>query len=217
MELRGIDAVTYSDELPDESELPEIPDVALHRVSSETCGVPVERWAQVVGEPLAWVDSVDTLSELLGLGIDRLLRLHPQQVSIRRECDRSVDRTEGSSLVAVVTLSGPGRVPVPVRWVCKTELGLGDNESIGVGEVSNAIQELRLAEGAVLRLDGFCEDIGEGCESGGLDPFVLDHLEGVSSLACLVGFQHDGDKGPQGGVCRTEDESVVALIDIGCN
>lgn len=200
MELRGIDAATYGDELPDKPELPEIPNVTLHRVGSETSGVPVKRWAQVVGEPVAWISSVDALGELLGLGIDGFLRLHPQQVGIWRECNRSVDSTEGSALVSVITLPGPWRVPVPVWWDRKVELGLGDDKGIGVGEVTNAFEELRLVEGAVLRLDGFCEDGGEGRETGGSDPFVLDDLESVSSLACLLSFQHDGDEGPQGGV-----------------
>ena len=180
--------ITYSDELPYESKLREIPDIALHRVGSETSGIPVERWAQVVGEPVAWIGSMDTLSELSSLGINRLLRLHPEQVSVRRERDRPVDRTESSTLVAVVTLSGPRGVPIPVRWVRKTELGLGDIEGIRVGEVRNTLEELGLAGRAVLRPDCICKDGGKGCESGRFDPFVLNGLEGVSRLACLLSF-----------------------------
>ena len=33
---------SYGNELPDKPELPEIPDIALHRVDSKTSGVPVE-------------------------------------------------------------------------------------------------------------------------------------------------------------------------------
>ena len=65
--------------------------------------------------------------------------------------------------------------------------------------------------------DGFREGSGEGCKSGGSDPSVLDDLEGIPSFACLLGFQHDGDERPQGGVRRAEDECVVALVDIGCD
>jgi len=111
------------------------PDVAPHRVDSETSGVPVERRTQVVGEPVAWVSCVNTLSKLLGLGVDGPFRLHPQEVSIRGECDRPVDRTKGTALVAVVSFPGPGGVPVPVRRSCETELSLGDIEGIRVGEV----------------------------------------------------------------------------------
>jgi hypothetical protein len=90
MKFRGIDATTYSDELPDVPEFPELPNVALHRIDSETSGVPVERWAHVVGEPAARACRADTLSELLGPGVNGFLRLRPQLVSILCERDRSV-------------------------------------------------------------------------------------------------------------------------------
>jgi len=217
MKSRRINAATYSDELPDESELREIPDIALHRVGSEASGIPVERWAQVVGEPVAWIDRVDATSEFFSLGIYGLLRLHPQQVSVRRKRDRPVDRAESSALVAVVTLPGPRRVPIPVRRVRKTELSLGDIKGIGVGEVGNPLEELGLADRTVLRLDCTCKDGGESRESGRLNPFVLNDLEGVPGPPCLLGFQHNGDERPQRWVRRTEDKRVVALVDVGCD
>ena len=88
------------------------------------------------------VGGVNALSEFLGLGINRFLRLHPQKVGIRCESDRPIDRTERPTLVAVETLPSPRGVPVPVWWGCETELCVSDIESIGVGEVSNALEEI---------------------------------------------------------------------------
>ena len=88
---------------------------------------------------MAWVRGVNTLSKLLGLGVDGLFRLHPQEVSIRGECDCPVNRTKSSTLVAVVTFPRPGSVPVPVWRSCETELSLGDIEGIRVGEMGNTL------------------------------------------------------------------------------
>jgi hypothetical protein len=80
-----------------------------------------------------------------------------------------------------------------------TKLSLGDIEGIGAGEVGDGLGELRLAGGAVLQLGGPCQNRGEGCKIRLLDSFILNVLggilEGVSGLACLLDFQHDGDEG----------------------
>jgi len=65
------------DELPDEPEFAEFPDIITFLFSGEACCAPVETWREVVGEPLLRVDGVDGSGELFCLVIDGFLCFHP--------------------------------------------------------------------------------------------------------------------------------------------
>jgi hypothetical protein len=123
---------THSDELPDEAELAKLPNVVLHVLGVETSSLPVERGRQVVRQPLAGVYSVYTGSELLRLGEDRLLGLHPEQVGVRGKCNSTMHSALSTTLVPVVALTSAGSVPVPVRHGLQTKLLLCDGDSLGV-------------------------------------------------------------------------------------
>lgn len=59
--------ITHGDELPDEAEFAQLPDIVLHVLLAEASSVPVEGRAQVVSEPVAGADGMNTLGKLLGL------------------------------------------------------------------------------------------------------------------------------------------------------
>lgn len=118
-----------SDELPNKSELAQLPNVLLHFRLSKTSSVPVETGAQVVSEPLSRSSSVNTIGELLGLLVDGALGLHPKEVGVRSEGDGSVDSALSSSLVSVESLSGSGSVPVPEGGRLESRL-LSEGESV---------------------------------------------------------------------------------------
>ena len=105
--------VTYSDELPDKAHLAQRPDILLHLLLAQPCRLPVEAWAQVVREHVPGPRAPDALRELLRLCQNRLLRLHPQQISVRRERDGTVNRTLRTALVAVVSLPCTRECPSP--------------------------------------------------------------------------------------------------------
>lgn len=87
-----------------QSELSELPDKLLHLLGAETGSGPVERGREVVGEPLAGDLGVDTVGELLSLGVDGGLGLHPDQVGVGSKGDGTVDSALSASLVTEVAL-----------------------------------------------------------------------------------------------------------------
>lgn len=87
-----------------QSKLAQLPDKLLHLLGAETGGGPVERGREVVGEPLAGNLGVDAVGELLGLGVDGGLGLHPDEVGVGGKGDGTVDRALGAALVAEVAL-----------------------------------------------------------------------------------------------------------------
>lgn len=121
-----------------------------------------------------------------------------------------VDGAAGTALVSVVTLTSTGKIPVPVDL--NTE-GLGKLASLGVGE------ELRLGQpvGSVLALGLECisDSIAVQLDVGLLDPVVLNSLEIVTVQASVLGSSHLDDKGLEIGVGDSQDEGVVAGIDVG--
>ena len=203
---------TKSDELPDEAKLAEIPDVALHLLGAELSGIPIERWRQVVCEPLVRTSVLDTLSELLGLGKDGRLGLHPEQVGVRTESDGTVDGTVGTTLVSIVTLAGSAGIPVEADLDTKT-LGLG--LSLDERDADHLLAELvglgLLA--LLLELGGDSITVADGLSLA--EPLVLegDELGTIGTL--LLGTVENVDKGLEVGVGGTEDEGMVTLVDVG--
>lgn len=87
-----------------QAEATKVPDKGLHLLGAETSGGPVEGRGKVVGEPLSGDLGVDTVGELLSLGVDGGLGLHPDEVGVGGEGDGTVDRALGTTLVAEVAL-----------------------------------------------------------------------------------------------------------------
>ena len=213
---QNLKKITHSDELPDEAKLAEFPNVGLHVVLVETSSLPVERRAQVVCEPLAWMHCVDTSSELLGLSQDRFLGLHPEEIGVRSEGVGTVDGALGTTLVPVVTLTGTRGIPVPVGHSLETKLFLRDGDGLGVGEAGNGGGELVCGclAGALLE-ESLSKCLGEKLEVGSSDPLVLNGLELVAVLACSLSLDHDVVEWSEAGVGAAKDEGVVAVVDVG--
>lgn len=95
--------------------------------------------------------------------------------------------------------------------------GLGELASLGVGEELGLDQPIGNLGGLALGLELIGNGVAVELDVGGLDPVVLDGLEIVAVLAGILSSGHLNDKGLQGGVGGTEDESVVAGIDVGGN
>lgn len=200
------------DELEDEAELSEVPDEALHLVGTETSSVPVERRAEVVGEPLAGALGVNTVGELLGLGVDGALGLHPDEVGVGSKGNSTVDGALCSTAVTEVALTCPGGGPVPEGKLLEA-VTLGSGDGIVVRSKSNLLLELGGVD--ALALEGLGEDIAEELEVGRLGPLVLNLLKSSTSLALGLGLAHDLGEGGKLGVGGTKDEGVVTWVNVG--
>lgn len=69
---------THRDELEDKAELPQLPNILLHLLLSQTRRTPVEARAQVVRQPMTRSFLVYSGRKLLRLSVDWRLRLHPE-------------------------------------------------------------------------------------------------------------------------------------------
>ena len=130
---------TYRDELPDKAKLSKFPDVVAHIGLAQTSSIPIERRAEIVGQPFVRVDCLDSSRELFRLAEDRFGGFHPQSIAVRSKEDSSVDAALGTALVSVVTLSRSACIPVPVNLDAEFSLGqldcLGMRDVCGAGEV----------------------------------------------------------------------------------
>jgi hypothetical protein len=186
--------VSHSDELEDETELSELPNILPNLLLTHAGLLPVETGRQVVSEPVTRSLLVDTLGELLGLSVDGRFGLHPQQVGIRGESDGSVDGTRSTSLVPVVTLSGSRCIPVEEGDGLEAKLLLGDLQSGRSAEMTlgeSGVELGNLGVGDALGLEGIGQDDGEGSESGLGGPLVFDLLKGWARLALELGSKHE--------------------------
>lgn len=102
---------TYSDELEDETKFSQLPHILFHLLLPQPCLFPIETRAQVVRQPLTWMDFMYAFRKLFRLRVDGGLGLHPEEVGIRCKGDGAVDSALGAALVAVVTLAGTRGVP----------------------------------------------------------------------------------------------------------
>ena len=109
--------------------LAKLADKGLHCALAHPRCVPVEAWRKVVGQHGVWVHCVHAAGKLAGLVHDGIRGLHPDQVGVRRVLNRAADAALRAALVAVVSLTRPRSVPVPVRHRLEPELLLGDHDS----------------------------------------------------------------------------------------
>ena len=191
--------MTHRDELPHKSEFAELPHIVLHVPVAQSRRVPIEARAEVIREPLFGVRPVHALGKLARLREDRALRLHPQQVRIRRESDRAVDRALRAALVAVVPLDGARGIPVPERRIAEAKLPLRDRERLLVRRVRDSRGEFgqrRGGRGCLLLLgaQGIGERFAVEFDSGLGEPLVLDGLQRVARRAACGGLVHDLDE-----------------------
>lgn len=193
-------------------ELAEVPDERLHLLGAETSGVPVERGRQVVREPLARNLLVDTVGELLGLSVDGALGLHPDEVGVGSESDRTTDGALGAALETEVALTGAGRRPVPEGKLLEAG-SLGEAGGLGVRGTLGLLQELGRVD--TLGLEGGGESVVVELELGRGGPLVLDLLEDCTALAGSLSLVHELGKGAEVGVGRAKDRGVVAGVDVG--
>mmetsp|Transcript_39874 Transcript_39874/g.120412 ORF Transcript_39874/g.120412 Transcript_39874/m.120412 type:complete len:578 (-) Transcript_39874:13-1746(-) len=160
------------DELPAEPQLGEVPDEALHLRIRHARRVPIEGGAQVVREHLVRHRGAHLRGELRRLAEDRLARLHPDAVRVRREGDRALDAVVGGALDAEVPLDGPGAVPVE-EDVARAEPG-GGLPHLRQGHLQAIDEPLRrvLAFGLQRLGDG----VGVGHAAGALLPVLVRAL-----------------------------------------
>ncbi|KAH3684207.1 hypothetical protein WICPIJ_004850 [Wickerhamomyces pijperi] len=120
------------DELPDVTQLTQSLNVAFLVSNGHGC-VPVERWGQVVGQPLVWNLGLDTFSKFLSLSVVWKLGFHPDDIGVRSKLNTTVDSTLSTTLVSVVTFTNSWSVPVEVDFL--TQQLLGKSSSLLVGNV----------------------------------------------------------------------------------
>lgn len=159
-------------------------------------------------------DGMHTISKLLGLFIVRKLALHPNQIGKWRIGNGTVDGTLRTALVPVESLSGSGRIPVPV------DIHTGDSLcnstcfsiALALGSAQKFVDELFFVCGAAL-VDGVDDGVLEFLEAGLGDPRIFDGLELVTSLTSLFGGNHKIVERLEAGVGGSKQVSVVAVVD----
>ena len=215
----GRNSPTHRDELEDETQSTQIPHVILHLLGSQTRRIPIEARAQIVRQPLPRSLLVDPLRKLLGLRVDRALGLHPQQIRIRGERHRPIDRALRSPLVPEEPLARPRRIPIPVRRRPEAIRLLRELERRvpgrmgGPGDLGEKGGDFLPVHTLLAERVGEC--LGVELEFGGFEPVVLDRLEGGPGFPLEFRGEHEVDEREEGGVGGAEDEGVVARVDVG--
>ena len=161
-------------------------------------------------------DSVDTVSEFLGLSVVGELALHPDGIGVGSIGNSTVDGAVAAALQSVVTLTGSGSIPVEEDILAQD--GLGDLASLGVALTLDLGEVLLLS--SVLVADGRGINGGgngfvESLEAGIGQPIILDLLELGTVLASSFGSDHKIVEGLKVGVGGANDEGMVAGIDGG--
>lgn len=159
-------------------------------------------------------DGVYTISELLGLGVVGKFRLHPDHVAVWGVGNRAVDGGLASTLVSVVSLTCPGSIPVEVD--IDTSETLGNRTRLSVAFALALLQELANEVFLVdmnASVDGVNHSLVEQFQVGLLCPCILNRLELVAVLSCLLGSKHEFTKRLKGRVCAAQDIVVVAWVD----
>lgn len=161
-------------------------------------------------------DGVDSVGKLLGLGVVRQLALHPDQISEWSKSDGTVDGTLSATLVAVVTFTGTGGVPVPEKVVAENVLGHGADHGVALAtNVSDEVGDglLVLAGGLELLNGGLVEEL----EASLGHPLVFDGLKLSTILTSLLTGEHEVVQGLDIGVGGADDEGMVAGVDGGAD
>ena len=156
------------------------------------------------------------IRKLARLRQHRLLRLHPQQIRVRRKRDGPVDRALRAPLIAVVPLNGARRVPVPERGAVQTEFPLRDGERFGPRYVRDPRGEIGQGRGGRRGLDaqGVREDLAVDLEPGMCEPIILDGLQRVARQATCHGIVHDLDERTSTRVRTADDKRMVTSVDV---
>mmetsp|Transcript_70195 Transcript_70195/g.106202 ORF Transcript_70195/g.106202 Transcript_70195/m.106202 type:complete len:552 (-) Transcript_70195:293-1948(-) len=153
--------------LPGEAQLPEVLAEGVHLLVCHPGRVPVERRRQVVRQQRLLAGAVHPLAPLrqpLRVRKDRLRRLRPHDVRVRREVPHPVDARVDARLQAEVALARARQLPVPERLRSAENLAseragilVGDARELGVV----LLPDLDLLGGSVglgeLLLDGLVE------------------------------------------------------------
>mmetsp|Transcript_11096 Transcript_11096/g.25582 ORF Transcript_11096/g.25582 Transcript_11096/m.25582 type:complete len:591 (-) Transcript_11096:418-2190(-) len=224
------------DELPHEPALPELVGERLDLLVGHAGGVPVERGREVVREHLVGVRRVHGAGELVGLGEDGLGRLHPDQVGVRGvglgACDREVE----AGVEAVVALARTGRLPVKEWHVLlaaeqggslglhRMQRGAARDESVPrvtrcvdlfEAHRPKLVHPLHPAVGQPLLLQSRAHRVREGLQARLVDPRLAARLSRRHRHAgCALRVEMRVERHALVD-CRTQDECVVALVDIG--
>lgn len=136
-------------------------------------------------------DGVHAIGEFLSLVVVGQLALHPDEIGEGRVCDRTVDGTLRTALVAVEALAGTGRFPVPVD-VDAGEV-LGDGAGFGVALALGGREVLvdeALLVGVGAGVDSVDDGIAEELEAGLANPLIFNFLQLSTVLAGLLGGHH---------------------------
>lgn len=151
----------------------------------------VKARAQIIRQLLLRPHGMHALGKLGRLRVIRQLALHPDHVRVGCVGDRAVHRRRAAALEAVVALSRPWRVPVPVDVDARQ--ALGDGARLGVRLAFH--RGLVLGDQATLvdvhaRVDRRDDGIVEEHQIRALQPRALDLLELCAVLALRFRRDH---------------------------
>mmetsp|Transcript_4582 Transcript_4582/g.4476 ORF Transcript_4582/g.4476 Transcript_4582/m.4476 type:complete len:198 (-) Transcript_4582:144-737(-) len=105
---------SQSDELPHITQLADVllegGDLRISHASS----IPVEAGRQVVAEKnLVTMNLLNSTGKIETLRVDGFLRLHPENVAVRRECNSTANAHPSAALDAIIAFPGTREIPAP--------------------------------------------------------------------------------------------------------
>jgi len=161
-------------------------------------------------------DSMNAISELLGLRVVRQLALHPDRIGIWSKGNSTVDGATAASLVSVVSLTGASRLPVEVDVHASQGLCNGSTFSVALalGGSLELLDEKSLVWKAA-GIDSICNSLFEKPQSSFFHPLFLDSSQLIAKLASLLGGDHEIVEGFQVGVGGSLDECMVSRVNGG--
>lgn len=141
---------------------------------------------------------MNAVGKLLSLLEVRLRALHPYQIRIRSKRDSTVHSALTATLVAVVALSCPWRVPVPMNIDSCEAFSDGSRFTIALalGQLSKFLNQGSLVN-VHASFDGVFDCFGEELETCLSGPLVLDGLKLFARFASLFSRYHQVVQGLQ--------------------
>jgi hypothetical protein len=137
-----------------------------------------------------------TFSKLLRLRVVWQFRLHPYHIRVRCICNGTVDSGLAATLVSVVTLPRPCRVPVEVH--IHTSQSFRNRSRLGIALALALFQELLdklLFVYVYSSVDRISDGLMEELEMRFFGPGIFNGLELRAILASLLGCVHELTEG----------------------
>jgi len=163
---------------------------------------------------LFWPHCVHAIGKLLCLLVIWQLTFHPDHVSVRTICDGPVDGTTTPSLVAVIALPRPWRIPVPVNVDASQSFCNGSRLRIAfaLDRGSVLLDQARFVD-VNSSIDHLFDSFIVEFHARPSHPLILDRLQRISTVAGLLSRDHEVIEWLQSRIRHSQNEPVISMID----